>query len=483
MSVIMEAIKSAFRAVWDHLKMSRATTIQHKSGGKTTARRKTIMIAGAAVVALLVLSYISMASVFPAGIKVSPADGSQDVSLDQQISVSTSWMRGHINSVSVKQSSLNPSGASVGDKTINGHLGGGIFVTDNGPLKLEQDSKYAVTVDADLTEFSLTGPHHREVTQTFTFQTITTPAPIFSQDTQIVPMGQPITVDFNTPIQSFNYQLSPNVQSSSSIDSSNPTRAYITLANYQQGQKFDLTITAATGKDGVQMSQPYTQKISTTEPLKVKFVPGDGEAGASVYEEPTLTFTENIKNQGDADKLLSIDPATPGSWDWAAPNKVAFKPARNWSNGEKVTIHLKGGQDAFRGDSGSFLREDVSSTFTVIPEKVIEVNLSQQRVYAYDNNHLVRTLICSSGSQATPSLTGTYAVYAKSPAVDMSGPGYHAPHVPWVLMFNGDYTIHGNYWATRFGVPTSHGCVGLPVPDAQWLYSWTPLGTIIKIHY
>ncbi len=478
----MEAIKGAGPAKDRPQEMSKATTIQRNSG-KATASRKTIMIVGGAIVALLILSYISMASVFPASIKVSPADGSQDVAVDQQISVSTSWLRGKINSVTVKQSSLNPAGASLGDKTINGHLQDGVFVTDSGPLKLEQDSRYEVTVAAQLTEFTLTGPRHRDVTQTFSFQTITTPAPIFSQDTQVVPMGQPIVVDFNTPVRAFTYQLNPDMQSSSSIDSSNPTRAYITLANYQQGQKFDLTITGATGKDGIKMTQPYTQKISTTEPLKVEFIPGDGEAGVSVYEQPTLKFTENIKNQGDADKLLSVDPSTAGSWQWVAPDKVAFKPDKDWSNGEQVTIRLKGGEQGFRGDSGSFLREDVSATFTVIPDKVIDVNLSQQRVYAYDSGQLIRTLICSSGSQATPSLTGTYSVYAKSPAVDMSGPGYHAPHVPWVLMFNGDYTIHGNYWATRFGVPTSHGCVGLPVPDAQWLYGWTPIGTIVKIHY
>jgi lipoprotein-anchoring transpeptidase ErfK/SrfK len=50
-------------------------------------------------------------------------------------------------------------------------------------------------------------------------------------------------------------------------------------------------------------------------------------------------------------------------------------------------------------------------------------------------------------------------------------------------MFNGDYTIHGNYWATSFGAPSSHGCVGLPLDEAEYLYNWTPIGTIVSIHY
>ncbi|HDY69332.1 MAG TPA: murein L,D-transpeptidase, partial [Actinobacteria bacterium] len=112
-----------------------------------------------------------------------------------------------------------------------------------------------------------------------------------------------------------------------------------------------------------------------------------------------------------------------------------------------------------------------------------DVNLSAQTVTLYEHNQQVRTMICSSGSKATPSLTGTYAVYAKAEKLDMEGEDYSAPDVPWVLMFNGDYTIHGNYWATTFGVPSSHGCVGLPVTDAEFLYNWAPIGTIVSIHY
>ncbi len=463
--------------------MSRATTLPGRRTFRTDGRRKPAVLAVSAAVALMVL-YAALASLFPAGIDISPAVGSMDVPAGQQLHVSASWLRGSINSVQVKEIPLDPAGASTGAKQIEGHMENGVFVTPSGPLQFKSDTRYEVSVSASLLQFTLTGPHHRQVTERATFQTITTPAPLFSQETQVVPAGEPIVVEFNTPISSFSYHIDPDLKTTSSIDGKNPTKAYINLGgDYQQGQKYDLTITAATGKDGIQLKQPYTQKIATTDPLKVEFVPGDGESGVSQGERPTLTFSENIRNPDDAQKLVSVDPATPGAWDWVAPNRLEFKPAQEFSQAAKITIHLKGGQDALRGVSGSFLREDVQSSFTVLTEKVIDVNLAEQRVRAYDNGQLIKTIICSSGSKATPSLTGTYAIYAKSPAVDMSGPGYFAPHVPWVLMFNGDYTIHGNYWATRFGVPTSHGCVGLPVPDAQWLFNWTPIGTIVKIHY
>jgi lipoprotein-anchoring transpeptidase ErfK/SrfK len=77
---------------------------------------------------------------------------------------------------------------------------------------------------------------------------------------------------------------------------------------------------------------------------------------------------------------------------------------------------------------------------------------------------------------------GDFTIYAKIASVDMRGPGYFAPHVPWVMVFKGDYTMHGNYWATAFGQRSSHGCVGLPVETAHSVYNWVDLGTPIHIH-
>ncbi len=449
----------------------------------SASRQRTVIVFGVAVLVVLFIGYLSLAALFPASVSINPNDGSQDITVDGQLKISASWMRGSIKSVTVKEITLDPLGASAGEHVIDGSLNGDTFTRSDGQPLLHTDSRYEVTVEASLTDLTLTGPKSKDVTQVATFQTITSPAPVFAKDTQTVPIGEPIVVEFNTPIDSFTYEISPDLQSSSQIDENNPTRALISFDGYEQGKTYTLTVNGATAKNGTGMAHPYTQKITTTDPLKIYFTPGDGESGVSLSSHPTLQFSEDIQNPDIADQILSIDPQTLGGWDWVAPDKIEFKPLNDWTQGQSVTIKLKGGTEGFRGVSGSYVREDVQSTFTAKPEKLIEVNVSEQKVYLYDNDQLVKTMICSSGSQATPSLTGRYAVYAKADKVDMRGPGYFAPNVPWVLMFNGDYTIHGNYWATRFGVPTSHGCVGLPIDDAHYLYDWTPIGTIVWIHY
>lgn len=463
--------------------MSRATTVNEDKIYRAGSTGKKLAVIISLVLAFIVLAYVVFASLFPAAIRITPEKGERDVPVDSKIKISPSWLRGTITAVSVKEISLDAVGNSQETRTVDGHMDGDEFVPSDGSQTLKTDSRYEVTVSADLIDLTFTGPRHRTSTETYEFQTITTPAPLFMRETQVVAMGEPIIIEFNTPIEVFQYEIAPALATEMHIDEENPTRAFINFSDYQQGQKYQLTITGAVGQNGVGIKQPYSQTITTTEPLRIVFVPGDSEAGVSLSERPTLNFSENIRNPEVAESLVSMEPSVLGGWDWLDERTLEFRPLNDWTQGAQVTIRLKGGLDGLRGESGSYLREDVESSFTTKPSKLIDVDLTAQKVLLYDNDQLVKTLICSSGSKATPSLTGRYAIYAKAEKVDMRGEGYFAPDVPWVLMFNGDYTIHGNYWSTNFGTPTSHGCVGLPINDAEWLYDWAPIGTIVSIHY
>ena len=113
----------------------------------------------------------------------------------------------------------------------------------------------------------------------------------------------------------------------------------------------------------------------------------------------------------------------------------------------------------------------------------IDVNLSQQMVYAYEGDIIVNSFLTSTGTWQTPTVTGSYKIYVKYASTTMSGPGYYLPNVPWTMYFYKGYGIHGTYWHNNFGVPMSHGCVNLSIPDAQWLYNWASVGTVVNVHY
>jgi lipoprotein-anchoring transpeptidase ErfK/SrfK len=113
----------------------------------------------------------------------------------------------------------------------------------------------------------------------------------------------------------------------------------------------------------------------------------------------------------------------------------------------------------------------------------IEVNLSEQRVYAWEGDVLLNSFLVSTGTWATPTVTGTFSIWHKTPLQAMSGPGYYLPDVPYVMYFYKDYGFHGTYWHNNFGTPMSHGCVNLTIPDSEWLYNWASYGTTVKVHY
>ena len=115
--------------------------------------------------------------------------------------------------------------------------------------------------------------------------------------------------------------------------------------------------------------------------------------------------------------------------------------------------------------------------------KWIEVDLSQQRLYAHEGQNTVMTAVVSTGTRWYPTVTGRFHVYAKYRAVRMTGPGYDLPNVPWTMFFYGGYAIHGTYWHRNFGTPMSHGCVNMTIGEAKQLYEWAPHGTLVVVHY
>ena len=113
----------------------------------------------------------------------------------------------------------------------------------------------------------------------------------------------------------------------------------------------------------------------------------------------------------------------------------------------------------------------------------IDVDLSAQMLYAYEDSTLVNSFLVSTGMYNTPTVVGQYNIYVKYDYTDMSGPGYYIPNVPYTQYFYKGYGIHAATWHNNFGTPMSHGCVNMRLSDAEWLFNWTSIGTLVNIHY
>jgi lipoprotein-anchoring transpeptidase ErfK/SrfK len=112
----------------------------------------------------------------------------------------------------------------------------------------------------------------------------------------------------------------------------------------------------------------------------------------------------------------------------------------------------------------------------------IEIDLSEQRLYAWEGKKLVYSFRVSTGKRSTPTPTGEFFIDSKYRTNRMRGRDYDIPDVPYAMYFYEGYAIHGAYWHNSFGTPISHGCVNLPVKQARKLYNWTKLGMMVQVH-
>ena len=119
----------------------------------------------------------------------------------------------------------------------------------------------------------------------------------------------------------------------------------------------------------------------------------------------------------------------------------------------------------------------------------IQVDLFEQTLAAYEDNRLVYATLISSGLHEWPTRPGLFHIYAKLLADRMRGSYrpdgsdyYFLESVPWVMYYDGQRALHGEYWHDGLGYTHSHGCVNIAPQDAHWLYDWASKGAAVWVY-
>lgn len=130
------------------------------------------------------------------------------------------------------------------------------------------------------------------------------------------------------------------------------------------------------------------------------------------------------------------------------------------------------------------------SEFDIDAARLIDINLSEQKLQAKIGEEIIYEFPISSGKPSTPTPTGDYSVLYKQ---EVRSTSYIMPN--WMAFTTRGHGIHalpslqydnGYYWTealNHIGIPVSHGCVRLLPEDAKTLYEFSPVGTKIHIHY
>ncbi len=122
----------------------------------------------------------------------------------------------------------------------------------------------------------------------------------------------------------------------------------------------------------------------------------------------------------------------------------------------------------------------------------ILVDISEQRMYVYQDGGLVWNWVVSTGEPGRDTRPGNYSVLNKIPNAYASTWDLWLPN--WLGIYWAGYLQNGIHalpilsngqrlWDGYLGTRVSFGCVILGIADAQTLYDWALVGTPVDIQY
>jgi tetratricopeptide (TPR) repeat protein len=155
-------------------------------------------------------------------------------------------------------------------------------------------------------------------------------------------------------------------------------------------------------------------------------------------------------------------------------------------------LEVKGdGEDAkIKLAEVTFLLTPPTPTPRPIPNKRIEVDISEQHFYAYESDTLVYSFVCSTGEPGRDTAPGRYQVLDKIPMAYASTWNLKMPY--WLGIYwsstleNGIHALpilpNGQkLWDGYLGQRVSYGCVILSTEAAKIIYDWAEIGTPVLI--
>ena len=244
------------------------------------------------------------------------------------------------------------------------------------------------------------------------------------------------------------------------------------------------------------MSVTYQLPNNQTEVLDgltiATWVNGSQGLTVSVDAAKVADYVQGLRNKYDT-------PAGTQTWQSADGTTKSIKTDYGWHIDQaKETEALIANIQSLQ----SVTREPVYASRAVQTEMpqwgktFVEIDISSQHVYFYQNGNCVWDSKCVTGTatdpdRATP--TGVFALKYKQRDRVLRGrinpqtgkPSYESPVAYW-MPFNGNIGLHDANWRSSFGgniylKSGSHGCINLPPKNAKTLFELITPGTVIVV--
>ncbi len=252
-------------------------------------------------------------------------------------------------------------------------------------------------------------------------------------------------------------------------------------------------VAAAVDADGVGTERTgFFATVAPRKVLETSISPLSGQS-VGVGMPIVVRFNASVRDRAAVEQALVVTSKKPidGAWSWTSDTEVHFRPQEYWHAYNDVTldVNLKG-VDAGKGVWGMSSR---TIKFRTGSSMVSVVDVDRHTLTVYRNGKKSRVIPVTTGKADFLTRNGTKVILEKHTlkvmdastiGISQGSPEYYRLDVPYAMRvtWSGEF-VHAAPWSSgdqgRDNV--SHGCVGMSMTNAIWLFNQSSVGDIVKV--
>jgi lipoprotein-anchoring transpeptidase ErfK/SrfK len=254
--------------------------------------------------------------------------------------------------------------------------------------------------------------------------------------------------------------------------------------------------TAMTGSSP-QLSATKSVKIRTmdsTPSFEARISPRDGArvgVGMPVLVRFSAPVAEEYRANVQRALTVTSTPAVEGGWSWASDTRVEYRPREFWP--ARTTVAVSAALAGVQAGADMWGAQDKGVEFTIGRSVVSVVDVASHEMAVSIDGTLARSIPVTTGKDGFATRGGTRVISevlaqtrmdAASTGVEPGDPEYYNLNVRYAMrMTNSGEFIHAAPWSLASqGVDNvSHGCVGMSLTDARWLFERSRVGDVVTI--
>jgi lipoprotein-anchoring transpeptidase ErfK/SrfK len=232
--------------------------------------------------------------------------------------------------------------------------------------------------------------------------------------------------------------------------------------------------------------------VTPTDELTSSISPIDGQT-VGVGMPVVVRLSHPVRDRAKVVARLALRSSIPvtGAWRWLSDTELHWRPQAYWPAGTTVTLPVA--LAGLHAGNGVWGQRDRTIMFTVGESMVSVVDVAAHTLTVRRAGAIARVIEVTTGKKGFLTRNGIKVISEKhrmkvmdaaTVGISRQSSEYYRLQVPLALrVSNSGEFVHAAPWSTgsQGRANVSHGCVGMSMQDARWLFDLSKMGDVIEV--